>query len=102
MLKYCGCTLIWLVVISVLLPAQTSYLHLKRVIGVASENGTVAVDGSTVSSFSSANIRLQDVDSLQWKLAAKRDDAVSVIVEGARWRELVDCRRVNVTGMAGI
>src|SRR5271157_3491553 len=70
------------------LAAQTTQTRLQKLVGIAAEDGIVALDGNKLSVFSRANIQIQDPTSLQWKLAEKKSGAVSVGVDGTRWQEL--------------
>ena len=88
MFKCCVRTLLWILAIPALLSPQTARPHLQRVAGIASEDGVVALNGNTVSSFSTDNVRLQDVKSLQWRLADKKNGAVSIRVDENGSREL--------------
>jgi hypothetical protein len=80
--------LLWVLVVPALLSPQAERPqspqaerpHLKRLMGLASEYGVVALDGNTVSAFSTENIRMQDA-SLQWRLADKKEDSVTIRVE---------------------
>jgi len=75
------------IVVSVFLAAQPVQPHLKRLVGIAAEDGVVAIDGNMVSVFSVGNIRVQDAEQLQWKLAHKKGGAVSFRAEGTGWYE---------------
>jgi hypothetical protein len=77
-----------LVAVSSALAAQATQTRLQKLVGIAAEDGIVALDGNKLSVFSTANIRIQDPTSLQWKLAEKKSGAVSVGVDGTRWQEL--------------
>lgn len=62
--------------------------QLKKIVGLAAEDGVVAIRGNTLSVFSTGNIRVQDQTNQQWKMADKKADAVSVRVSDTRWRQL--------------
>ena len=87
MLKCCARTLLWVLAIPAFLSSQSGRPYLQRLAGIASEDGVVALDGNTVSAFSTGNVRLQDVKSLQWRLAGKKDGAVSMKVDESGPRE---------------
>lgn len=71
------------------LAAQQTQTRLQRLVGIAAEDGIVALDGNRLSVFSTGNIRVQDATSLHWKLADKKSGAMSIRVEGTHWQELM-------------
>lgn len=88
MFTYSTWKLMLLVAVSSALAAQATQTRLQKLVGIAAEDGIVALDGNKLSVFSRANIQIQDPTSLQWKLAEKKSGAVSVGVDGTRWQEL--------------
>jgi hypothetical protein len=79
-----------IVAISTTLVAQATQTRIQKIVGIAAEDGIVALDGDKLSVYSNANIRIQDSTSLQWKLEEKKSGAVSVKVDGTRWKELLN------------
>ena len=88
MFKHIGWKLLTFAALASILAAQQAQTRLQRLVGIAAEDGIVALDGNKLSVFSTGNIRVQDATSLQWKLADKKSDAMSIKVEGAHWQEV--------------
>lgn len=79
--------LLGVLLIPALLSGQTTRPHLHRLFGIASEDGIIAIEGNTVSVFSSENVRLQNEKSLNWQLANTKNGAISIQATSKGWRE---------------
>jgi hypothetical protein len=88
MIKHTLWKLLSLLAVHFVLAPQPAHPRLRKLVGVAGENGVVALNGNKLSLFSPANIRIQDPTSPQWRLADTKSGAVSIRAHGAHWQEL--------------
>ena len=67
---------------------ETGKPDLRRVVGLAGENGIVAFRGDTISIFSDKNIHLQNVNGDGWKMQEKISGAVSLQIKTLQWKRV--------------
>ena len=72
------------------LVAQTAQLHLRNVVSVSAENGTIAVNDDVMSFFSSGDIFLKSPTDQRWHLAEKNFGAVSLKLGDTKWQQIKD------------
>jgi hypothetical protein len=59
---------------------------LRKVVGLAGENGIAALQGDTISMFSEGNIWLEDPNGNGGRLEVKNSGAVSLRIRGTEWK----------------